>query len=64
LSEERARAVYDWLVAEGGIDANRLCHQGLGETQLLERDVDEQGRFNEVAGTLNRRVEFRPSERK
>ena len=51
LSEERARAVYDWLVDQG-IAAERLDYVGYGETRPLADNASEAGR------ALNRRTEF------
>lgn len=51
LSENRARAVYDFLV-RGGIDATRMTFEGYGETQPIASNEDEEGR------QLNRRTEF------
>lgn len=51
LSEARAKAVVDWLVAQG-IDRNRLASKGYGETRpLVANDSDEHR-------ATNRRVEF------
>jgi len=53
LSLRRAKAVYDYLVKNCGIDASRLTYKGYGETQLLTRETTEE------AHQLNRRVEFK-----
>lgn len=51
LSEDRARAVVDWLV-KAGVDRNRLAAKGYGETRpLVANDTDEHR-------AQNRRVEF------
>lgn len=52
LSEQRARAVRDYLVAQG-IDAQRLTHKGYGESQPVADNDTAEGR------SLNRRTEFK-----
>ena len=52
LSERRAAAVADWLVAKG-VDAGRLQSKGLGESQPVADNASEAGR------ALNRRVQLR-----
>lgn len=51
LSEQRAAAVKDYLVAQG-VDAQRLTTQGMGQTHPIADNATEQGRFR------NRRIEF------
>lgn len=51
LSEARARAVYDRLVAYG-ISASRLSYRGYGKTRPIASNDTEEGR------RLNRRTEF------
>ena len=51
LSEQRAKAVYDYLVASG-IDATRLSYRGYGEEQPVASNDTEEGR------RLNRRTVF------
>lgn len=51
LSENRAKAVYDYLVASG-IVASRLSYKGYGETKPLTTNDTEEGR------SQNRRTEF------
>jgi outer membrane protein OmpA-like peptidoglycan-associated protein len=55
LSENRARAVYDYLV-RAGLDPGRLAYKGLGLSQPIDTNDTEQGRAN------NRRTEFRITE--
>jgi len=52
LSEDRARAVYDYLVSRG-ISADRLQHLGQGSNNPIAPNATEEGRAR------NRRVEFR-----
>lgn len=52
LSEARARAVADWLVAHGA-DPDRLLWKGMGEDHPLVPDSDP------TAMIVNRRVEFK-----
>ncbi len=51
LSENRAKAVYDYLVANG-ITKDRLSFQGYGENKPIDTNKTEKGRAN------NRRTEF------
>lgn len=51
LSEERAKVVYNYLVAHG-IDAHRLAYKGYGETQPVADNSTEEGRAK------NRRTTF------
>ncbi len=51
LSQERAQAMKDYLVAQGA-DASKLMTKGMGETDPIADNATEQGRFR------NRRIEF------
>lgn len=51
LSEDRAKAVYDYL-AEKGIDSKRLTYKGYSFDKPLDSNDNEEGRAN------NRRTEF------
>ena len=52
LSENRAKAVVDYLVSKG-VDPKRLQYKGFGKTQPVDTNATEEGRAN------NRRVEFK-----
>lgn len=52
LSEQRAKAVYDYIVGKG-IAANRLAYKGYGETQPVATNDTEEGRGE------NRRTEIK-----
>ena len=51
LSQERAQAMKDYLVAQGA-DPSKLMTKGMGETDPIADDATDQGRFR------NRRIEF------
>jgi outer membrane protein OmpA-like peptidoglycan-associated protein len=51
LSDDRAKAVVDYLISIG-VPATRITYKGYGETRPLSSNDDEEGR------QLNRRVEF------
>lgn len=51
LSEERAKACYNYLISRG-IQAKRMIHSGFGDAKPLTSNRSEEGR------TINRRVEF------
>ena len=53
LSQERAQAVVEWLVGEGGVEAERLEARGFGEAQPLIPGQSDGAR------AANRRVELR-----
>ena len=52
LSQNRAKAVYDYLILKG-ISANKLTHSGFGLSKPIDTNDTEAGRAN------NRRTEFR-----
>lgn len=52
LSQQRARTVYDYLVAQG-IPSERLTYKGYGESNPVASNTDEAGRAQ------NRRTEFK-----
>ena len=52
LSEQRAKAVYDYL-QKAGIDPNRLSYKGYGESQPIDSNDTESGR------AANRRTELK-----
>jgi outer membrane protein OmpA-like peptidoglycan-associated protein len=51
LSEQRAKAVYDYLV-QNGVTATRLLYKGYGETKPIASNATPEGRQQ------NRRTEF------
>jgi len=51
LSDNRAKAVYQWLI-DKGIDENRLAYKGYGENEPIASNETEEGRRR------NRRTEF------
>ncbi|MBK7871153.1 MAG: PD40 domain-containing protein [Saprospiraceae bacterium] len=51
LSEQRAKAVYDYLI-QNGIEANRLNYKGFGESEPIDSNDTKEGRQR------NRRTEF------
>jgi outer membrane protein OmpA-like peptidoglycan-associated protein len=52
LSDDRARAVKEYVVTIGGVDAGRITARGYGETRPLATNDTDEGRAK------NRRVEF------
>jgi outer membrane protein OmpA-like peptidoglycan-associated protein/tetratricopeptide (TPR) repeat protein len=61
LSEKRAKTVTDYLVSLG-IDAKRLNHKGLSESESVAINAFSDGRDSVEGRKFNRRVEFRISE--
>ena len=53
LSKARAKAVYDYLTAKGGVDASRLSSEGYGSAKPIADNKTAKGR------SLNRRVEMK-----
>lgn len=53
LSQKRAQSVYDYLTTKGGIDANRISHEGFGSSKPVADNKTAKGRG------LNRRVEMK-----
>ncbi|VAX27960.1 hypothetical protein MNBD_IGNAVI01-1647, partial [hydrothermal vent metagenome] len=51
ISEERAKAVYDWFIANR-VDQNRLRYKGYGKTRPKYSNATKEGRDK------NRRIEF------
>lgn len=56
LSERRAKSTSDWLI-KNGIAANRLTSEGLGESELVNKCVDDVP-CTEAEHQLNRRSQF------
>ncbi len=55
LSQARAEAVVDYLVDTGGVDADRLEHEGRGESELLvspEESAEDKQRNRRIAWEL------------
>ena len=52
LSKERAQTIRDYIVIFGGVEADRVQHNGYGSSQPVVEEVTEEDR------RLNRRVEF------
>lgn len=57
LSVERAFAVYDWLIKDGGVEEARVCVVGFGEFRPVAPNTNEMNKWR------NRRVEIRVEER-
>lgn len=56
LSRERAQAVKDWLVKNGGVLATNISTKGLGEQYPVAPNTDKDGTDNPLGRALNRRV--------
>ncbi|MFV0260722.1 MAG: OmpA family protein, partial [Acidimicrobiales bacterium] len=56
LSRQRAQAVADWLVTNGGVSADRLDVAGLGEALPFAPNEKPDGSDNPAGRELNRRV--------
>ena len=56
LSRERAQAVKDWLVKEGGVLASNISTKGLGEQYPVAPNTNPNGSDNPIGRALNRRV--------
>jgi outer membrane protein OmpA-like peptidoglycan-associated protein len=57
LSEKRAIAVADYLIAQG-IDKSRLRTKGMGETSPIAQNYNKDGSANRAGMSMNRRFEF------
>jgi outer membrane protein OmpA-like peptidoglycan-associated protein len=62
LSNDRAKAVYDYIVAKG-IDAKRMSYKGYGETKTVVSDAEiaklPTEKEKEAAHQSNRRTEYK-----
>jgi len=56
LSRERAQAVKDWLVKNGGILAANISAKGFGEQYPIAANTNADGTDNPLGRALNRRV--------
>jgi outer membrane protein OmpA-like peptidoglycan-associated protein len=56
LSRERAKAVEEWLVKNGGAPAPNISVKGFGEQYPVAPNTNENGSDNPVGRALNRRV--------
>ena len=56
LSRERAQAVKDWLVRNGGILASNISTKGFGEQDPVAANTNPNGSDNPIGRALNRRV--------
>lgn len=64
LSRERAQAVKDWLVKNGGVPAGNISTKGFGEQYPVAPNANADGTDNPLGRALNRRVSIivqRPS---
>jgi outer membrane protein OmpA-like peptidoglycan-associated protein len=56
LSRERAQAVKNWLVRDGGVAASNISAKGLGEQYPIAANTNVDGTDNSLGRALNRRV--------
>jgi len=56
LSRERAQAVKDWLVKNGGVGAANISTKGFGEENPIAPNKNTDGSDNPLGRALNRRV--------
>ena len=56
LSRERAQAVKDWLVKNGGVAASNISTKGFGEQYPVASNTKADGTDNPLGRALNRRV--------
>jgi outer membrane protein OmpA-like peptidoglycan-associated protein len=56
LSRERAQAVKDWLVKNGGVSAANISTKGFGEQYPVASNTNANGTDNPLGRALNRRV--------
>lgn len=56
LSRERAQAVKDWLVKNGGVAAANIAAKGFGEQYPVAANTNADGTDNPISRALNRRV--------
>jgi len=56
LARERAQAVKDWLVRNGGVPAANISTKGLGEQNPVAPNTNADGTDNPIGRALNRRV--------
>jgi outer membrane protein OmpA-like peptidoglycan-associated protein len=56
LSRERAKAVKDWLVKNGGVPTSDIFTKGLGEQYPIAPNTNANGADNPLGRALNRRV--------
>ena len=56
LSQQRAAAIVEWLVAKGGIDRARLKSAGYGETKPVASNTKPNGSDDPEGRAKNRRV--------
>jgi outer membrane protein OmpA-like peptidoglycan-associated protein len=56
LSRDRAQAVKDWLVKNGGVMATNISTKGFGEQYPVAANTNKDGSDNPLGRALNRRV--------